>query len=456
MAGYDVAVIGGGPAGYSAALRAAELGASVVLIEAEKPGGACVHHACIPTNILLNSAALFVEAQEQAALGVFQAGEAFSLGRAAARKDALVKKLADGIQAALRMRRVKVVPGRARFVSPHALAVAGGDVELTADAFVIATGTRWAPPQIPGIAPERILTADQVQSLVAAPASALVLGGGPADTAFALEYAVLLSLAGATVSLATPHPSLLPALDPAVAAVVRAALVGSGIAVFEGAAIAAGRSTSVELRHAGGTATVDAEVVVAADVRVPSTDGLALEAAGVALDGTRIPVDRSARTNVAHIFAAGDVTGGLMLTNAAQHMGEVAGENAAGGDAATRLGRIPHLLHTVPECGWVGMTEAAALAAGHDVVTGMFDLAYNARAVTLGAREGLVKVVADRLLGEILGVHVTGPGAAEIVNLAAFAMQAELRVDDLAAFVAWHPSMAEGLAEAARRTLAAR
>ena len=189
MADFDVVVIGGGPAGYSAALKAAERGATVALIEAEQPGGACVHHACIPTNILFDSAIRHVEARELAVMGVFEAGEQFNFARAAARKDALVRQMASGIQTALRIRKVTVIEGRAAFTSPSTVRVttADGGRELTAEAFIIATGTRWEPPVLPGFAPQRVLTADAVQALPSAPRSALLLAEGAGDVPFGLE-----------------------------------------------------------------------------------------------------------------------------------------------------------------------------------------------------------------------------------------------------------------------------
>ncbi|MBI5947161.1 MAG: NAD(P)/FAD-dependent oxidoreductase [Chloroflexi bacterium] len=452
MPGYDVVVIGGGPAGYAAALKAAELGAGVALIEAERPGGACVHHSCIPTNIFLSSAHSFVEAQEQRVMGVFEAGEAFNFARAAARKDALVAKMAQGVSAALRMRKVKVIAGRAAFSGPSSVTVTGdgGAEEMTAQAFVVATGTRWEPPAIEGVPPDRVLTADAVQSLAVAPASALILGGGPADTAFALEYAFLLSVAGSEVAIATPGSRLLPGLDEAVSQVALGMLSAAGIRLFDSAQVR-GEGDRAIVTHATGTDSVPAEIIVAADVRRPYFETLNLAAARVEATATGITVDRGCRTSNPAVFAAGDVTGQVMLSSSANHMGEVAGANAAGGTARTRLDRIPHLLHTLPEIGWIGLTEAQAKTAGKNVAAGVFDLSYNARAIALGAREGLVKVVADRDLGEILGVHVAGPGAAEIVNIAATLMQAEVTLADLAAMTYWHPSMAEGLVEAARR-----
>lgn len=453
MADVDVLVLGAGPAGYSAALTAASCGARVAVVEAERPGGTCVHHACIPTNILLDAAASYLAAREMDVLGVFRAGEAFQYARAAARREPLVRVLADGIAAALRMHRVELIHGRAAFTGPDRVALAGSADAISAEAFVIATGTRWEPPAIPGVDPGRVLTADQVQALLTPPATALVLGGGPGDTAFALEYAFLLAVAGSQVTLATPHSRLVPALDAALSEVAAAVLADVGVTVLYEATVLTGEGEQVHVRHRDGAAAVLAEVVVAADPRRPFTEGLGLAATGVRAEGA-VPVDRACRTNVPHIFAAGDVTGGAMLTNAALHMGEVAGRNAAGGESVTRLSRLPHLLHTVPEIGWIGLSEERARAAGYQVRTGVCDLGFTARAVALGARRGLVKVVTEAELGEVLGVHVVGPGAAEVLAAAATAMQAELPVQELAATVHWHPSMAEALAEAARRSIA--
>ncbi len=461
MSDVDVLVLGAGPAGYTAALTAAAAGARVAVVEAERPGGACVHHACIPTNILLGAVEAYLTAREMDVLGVFSAGEAFQYARATARCEPLIRLLADGIAAALRMHKVEVIHGRAAFTAPDRVALAGSADAISAEAFVIATGTRWQPPAVPGVPPERVLTPDQVQGLLTPPAAVLVLGGGPADTAFALEYAFLLAVAGSQVTLATPHPRLLPALDAALAEVAAATLTDVGVTVLYEAAVIEGEGPQVRVRHRQpGTSgpenvtAVPAEVIVAADPRRPFTEGLGLAAAGVRADGAGVPVDRACRTNVPHIFAAGDVTGGAMLTNAALHMGEVAGRNAVGGEAVTCLSRLPHLLHTVPEIGWIGLSEERARAAGYQVRTGVCDLGFTARAVALGARRGLVKVVAEAELGEVLGVHVVGPGAAEILAVATTAMQAELPVQELAATVHWHPSMAEALAEAAKRCAA--
>ena len=456
MPDFDVVVIGGGPAGHAAALAAARAGASVALIETEEPGGACVHHSCIPTTALLNAAGGYVSARELGVVGVFDVGEQFNFARAAARKDAMVNHLAQGVRASLRAAKVEVIAGRGSFLGPTSVAVAlreGGSRELSAEATVIATGTRWEPPAIPGIGQARVLTADAVQALAKAPASALVIGGGPAATAFALEYVVLLAVAGAEVTYATPDSRFLPPLDSDVASLARASVEDLGIVVFEGASIEASDGGAVRVRDAAGEREVPAEVIVAADPRVPLLGGLGLEAAGV-VHSEFIRVDRGCRTNVPGIYAAGDVTGGTMLSSAAMHMGDVAGRNATGDSAAVRLAAVPHVLHSIPEIAWVGLSEEQARASGYEVSVGAADLTYSARAVTMGFQRGGLKLVADRRLGQVLGVHGCGPNMAEAIAVAAAVMQAEVPLDDLAAMVHWHPSASEVLVDAARQALA--
>lgn len=451
MPGYRVVVIGGGPAGYAAALQAAELGADVTLVEAEQVGGACVNYACIPTNILLQAALVHADALELGLAGAFTAGETFNLAGVVRRKDALVRSMREGIATAIRMRKVRLIEGRAAFRSARVVTVttAHGTEELSAEAFVVATGTRWDAPTIPGIAPDRVLTADGVQRLPAAPRSAVVIGG---SSGFALEYAVLLTLAGAEVTLALPGAVLAAGLDSDIESTAVSMLGDIGIRVVKRVEVAGGDATTAVLSGSENAQTVPAEIVVAADVRRPYYETLNLALAGVAASGA-VLVDSHCRTSAAHIFAAGDVTGGLMLSSAASHMGEVAGANAAGDTRRVRLGRVPHLLHTLPEIAWVGLTEEQARTAGHLVTTGLFDLSFNARSVVAGGRQGLVKLVADAELGEILGVHAIGPDAGEIATTAAALMQAEATVQQLAEMVFWHPSASEGLREAARRAV---
>ena len=451
MADLDVLVIGGGPAGYTAALTAAERGASVALVEAEQPGGACVHAACIPTNALLAAADGFLNARALDAIGIAQVGEAFGFGQAVDRAAAASRAIAANVRAALAQRKVRLLSGRAALVGADRVAIAGSDAgELSSEAIIVASGARWEPPAIPGLASERLLTADQVQQLRVAPASAVVLADGAADAGFALEYAALLATAGAAVTLVTARPSMLSGLDAALDELASAALTDLGCRVLTATQVAGSTPSALALARDGAISEARAEVVVAVDCRRPFLEGIGLETVG--LGGlSQLPVGRDCRTSVSSIFAAGDVIGGAMLTAAALRMGEVAAINATGGEAAYSAKRLPRLLHTLPAIGWIGLSEEQARREGYDVCTAVVDLTFNARAITLGAAGGALKLVAERELGEILGVHVVGVEASEIIAAATTAMQAELTLDDLAGIVHWHPSAAEALSEAARR-----
>jgi len=450
----DVAVIGGGPAGYGAALAAAGAGASVVLAEPERLGGTCVHWSCIPTNILLAASRTSIEARELTLLGVLDGGDSLDLGRLGARRDALTRLLAGGVAAALRGAGAEVLGGRATLEGRGRLQVEmpdGSSVDVSATSIVIAAGARWQLPELPGISSSRVLTADLVQALDVVPASALVLGGGPADTAFAVEYAFWLASLGSAVTFLVPGPLIVPALDADLDPAVEGLLGTFGVEVLRSGRVLGADPTKATVAHARGEAVVGAEVVVIADRRVPTIDGIGIGAAGVATHDGAVRVDGSGRTSVPDVLAAGDVAGGRMLTAAALRTGRAAGITAAGGDAFADLRVVPHVLHTIPGIGWVGASESGARSSGADVAVAVVDLAANARAVATGGRDGYLKLIADAGTGELLGVHVVGPDVAEVLGMAGLAMQAELTVEDLAATVAWHPSVAESLIDAARQ-----
>lgn len=448
----DVAIIGGGPAGYAAALAAAGCGRTVILAEPERLGGMCVNWSCIPTNTMLAALNVSLEARELAFVGVVDAGDEVNMTRLSARREALVRLLGGGIARALRNAGVIVLPGRARLAAGGlSLTVDEGVVDVEAPEVVVAAGARWEVPELPGIGVEHVVTADVVQTFAEAPGSALVLGGGPAQTAFAIEYAFLLAALGTAVTFASPGPLMVPALDPELDGAVCDALATLGVEVLRDAAVIGGDVGKATVLHAGGESTVEADVVVVADRRVPAGDGVGLQESGVRVDRGAVAVDRSCRTNVSGVLAAGDVTGGWMTTAAALHTGDVAGRVASGEAAVTRLRTMPHVLHTFPGVGWAGLSEPAARAAGAPVATAVVDLANNGRSIAVGGRTGFLKLIADAATGELLGVHVVGPDTPELLAVASTAMQAELTVQDVAALVTWHPTLTESLVEAARQ-----
>jgi dihydrolipoamide dehydrogenase len=461
VADADIIVIGGGPAGHAAALRARELEASVIVVEEQQAGGNCVHHTCIPTTILLDTLEAANRAQEIGFAGVVNIEEGFYWNRAVARKQQLVAAMAAGIRLQLRNRGVEFLQGRARLSSATAVHVSlaeGGEREISAGVGVIlATGARPVPPSIPGVPASAVLWADAALRLPVAPASVVMIAGGGSGAAFVLEFAQLFAGAGARVTVLQPDADLLPDNEPLIVEALVEMLRAQGIEIITGARIVETHAVEGGHRfviHAGDSEReMVAETVIAPDARVPYTGDLGLEALGVVLAGSAVAVNEQCATNVAGLYAAGDITGAPMYSHVAAQQGRLAATAALGERAAVDLRLVPRVITTQPELASVGMTEAAAKQAGRSVRTGAVNLITNARALAIGQRDGVVKLVVDDQLGQILGVHALGPGAAEVIGLGALAMQLQGTVDDLAAMTMWHPTIGESLAEAARRAM---
>lgn len=455
----DLVVIGSGPGGHAAALRAAELGARVAVVEAESPGGNCVSFACFPNTVMLESVRTGLEIQDLSLAGVLPAADGLSFPRAVARRNQLAAGLIEGIRNHLRALQIDLIHGRARLTSPQAATVSlseGRASELSAASFIIATGARPEPPSLPGYTDE-VLTMDGALRLKGEPPSALALGGGPVGLGFVLEQAFVLASFGTSVTVAEPGAEVLPGADEELVGYLLQALEAAGVRVLMNAQVremtSEGDSRDAVLTTGEGEMRVPASVVMAPDCRRPYFEGLGLEEIGVATSPDGIGVDDRCATNVPGIFAVGDVTGGLMFSHAAIHEGRVAAENALGLDTRVRLRAAPRTVHTQPELAYVGLSERRAREEGHDVRLGLCDLGGNLSAVARGRSDGGVKLVADGLHGEILGVHALGPGAGELIGQAALAMELEATVHDLAAVTHWHPSLSEVLVEATRRAL---
>ena len=440
---YDVLVIGGGPAGVAAARSAAARDARVALVEQERVGGTCANVSCIPTEIFLEAARVALAAAQLGAEGVLVPGPDLRLSALVRRKDGLLRQLVGGLDAVLGAARVDVLRGHAAFVDPHRVEIAGGEV-VAADAFVLAAGAPWELPQLDGFPGGRVVTPDVVQSWTAPPESAVILGGGLGLARFSVEYAYLLGVLGTTTTLACPGTQIVPGLDDELQPLVADGLQTLGVSIHLDSPL---KAADGGLMVSAAGDTVKPEFVVVADARQPSVRGLGLDRAGLP-EIAPVAVDAGCRTAVAHVFAAGDVTGGAYLTTAAEHAGSVAGANAAGDDLRADLDRLPVVLNTFPEIAYVGLDEPRARARGGVVRCGYADLQHGARNLTRGGLPGAVKVIADSL-GQILGVHAVGTGAGEIVTTAAAFMQSEALVENVAALRSWHPSAAESLAQAA-------
>lgn len=452
MADADLLVVGGGPAGVAAALRARELGARVVLFEQEHVGGTCLHRGCVPTVGTLELASRRRALTEGAAWGLPVPDSGPDFGLARRRVEDVVDRVHSGTAFYLEQFGVEVVKGPARPLPGCAVEVMTGGGRLdrfTGRGVVVATGAAFVLPEVPGIDLPGVWTTDHCLALAEAPRRLAVYGGG----FIGVEWAQFYQAFGAQVSVLEPGPQLLPGEDPEVAGALQFLLTEAGIGVRTGWELvrleAAPDST---LAAVGRDGAVVADRFLVSDCRQPRTRDLG--ALGLGLRGGAVLTDRRQATTVPGVFAAGDVTGGWMLSNFARAQGTVAAENALGFDRQFDPRLVPRVYHTRPEVGAVGLTEPEARAAGLDVVVGRADLGLNARALTLGQSLGFAKVVASRPHGRLLGVHLIGPLATEAISAAAVALKLEALAEDLAGLDLGHPTVGEALVEAARDALA--
>ena len=455
----DVVVIGAGPGGYVAALRAADLGREVLLVDDRpRPGGTCLLEGCIPSKSLIHAVGLIESARAAREIGLGFADPSVDLDRLRAWTEGVVAKLSQGIEALLERRGVELVRGRARFTGEHALAVEGSPVSgIDFRHCVIATGSRASRVErlepAGGPAP---WTSAEALGIPCVPERLLVVGGGYIGLELGQVYAGL----GAAVTLAELSPRLLAAADPDLVKVVLrrceqrfdALLLDSRVIGVE----RTGQGGVALVEQAGETRRVAFDQMLVAAGRRPNTAGLGLEQIGVRCDaggaggaGGRIRVTSEMRTSVRHIFAIGDVAPGPMLAHKASREGKVAAEVIAGQPAAFDNRSIPAVVFTDPEIAWTGLTEQEARARGRAVNVGRFPLAALGRARTLGRPEGLAKVLSDPATGLVLGVGLVGPMASELIAEGALALEMGATLEDLVVTIHPHPTMSEALLEAA-------
>jgi dihydrolipoamide dehydrogenase len=440
----DLVVVGGGPGGYSAAIRGAQLGRRVVLVERGAIGGVCLNEGCIPSKALLSAARLADRARRGAAIGV-DAQVSVDLIRVQAWKREVVAKLAGGVRGLLERWGVRVVQGTGRLSGERRVAV---DTEADViffefEAAVLATGSRAAVRG--GISPEQALECEEL------PRRITVLGGGYVAAELATAFAHL----GSEVMLLCPDDVLLPELEePLLSRAVSGGLRRLGVTVALGASIERVEDGTVAYRTKDGAAAADGGLVVDAARRVPNTDDLGLAGAGVRRleDGT-IGVDAQQRTNLHHVFAVGEVTPGPALAHRAIAEGRVAAEVAAGLPSAIDATALPLAFFTEPEVLAVGLSERRAREQGYAITAARFPFAASGRALTLEEAEGFLQVVAEEGSGRVLGVQIAGPGATDLAGEAALAIEMTATLEDLALTLHPHPTLAESFVEAAELAL---
>jgi dihydrolipoamide dehydrogenase len=447
---YDIAIVGGGPGGYVAAIRAAQLGKKVVLIEKERVGGLCLNWGCIPSKALLWNAEVVNLVREAETYGINFDNVTFDMAKAIDRSRQVVDQMVKGVEFLLAKNGVTTISGDASFVGPKRLRVRGMDDEIRTAAVIIATGAR--PRMIPGLATdgETIIASREALALKEQPEKVVIVGGGP----IGVEFAQFWRAYGVDITILEALDHLLPLEDEDISVQLERAYKKQGIKFVTGASVAGaeaknGRAT-VTFTAKGKEQEVDADKVLVGIGFEANVETLAVDKAGVEMNGAWVKTDADLKTSADGIYAIGDVTGIMNLAHVASAMGVMVVERLAGMPSpGLDYRRLPRATFCQPEVGSVGLTEQQAREAGFGVKVGKFPMRANGRAKAINMQDGLVKLVADASTGETLGLHIIGPLASEMLGEASLGMTLEATPKELGWTVAAHPTLAETVKEAA-------
>jgi dihydrolipoamide dehydrogenase len=446
MADYDLTVIGGGPGGYVAALRGAQLGARVALVEEKRIGGVCLNEGCIPTKALARSVELLLDIERAREFGILVSEPALDFVKMMARKEMVVERLVSGVEALLQARKVELFKGRGRLLAPDKVAV-GGE-ELSTRSIIIATGAEAGMPPVPGLDLEGVITSSEILKLEEAPSDLVIVGGG----VIGMEFASIFNALGTKVTVIEMLPSLLPPVDEELSRRYLNLVRREGVEVHLNSPLRGMQKDAPSLLVEYGTdekvGSVEADYVLIATGRLPYTEGLGLAELGIRTGRRAIVVDEYLQTTVPGVYAVGDVTGGWMLAHVASRQGEIAAENALGDKKAIDYRAVPYCVFTLPEIAGVGLTEQELKGKGIPHKKSIFRFGASGRALTMGETRGLVKLLCHEE-GEVLGLHIMGPHATDLIVEGALAIQVGATASDIVATIHAHPTLPEAVREAA-------
>ncbi len=440
-------IIGGGPAGYVAAIHASHLGARVALVEKDKLGGTCLNRGCIPTKALVRSTEALLEARMANNFGIDVGNIKINFPKIMARKSRVVSQLVSGVEQLMKANKISVHSGTGRILSPHLVKV--NDEEIATRKLIIATGSESALLPIPGLDLPGVLTTDDILELKEPPESLVVIGGSHVG----VEFASIFNVLGTKVTIVKRRPLLLEPIDEEIGRRFAQTLPRQGIEVKIGAAVKAIRREGSVLKVVwdtpGGEQGVEGQMVLMATGRVPYTEGLSLSELGIKIDGRAIVVNEHLETNIPDVYAIGDVLGKSMLAHVASYEGEVAVENALGRSRQADYRAVPSCIFTQPEIAGVGITEKEAKESSIPHKVSKFPFAACGRAVTMDETMGMVKMICDAENGRVLGVHIMGPHASNLIAEGVLAIQLGATAKDVAHTIHAHPTLPEAVLEAA-------
>ncbi|MDO7785777.1 dihydrolipoyl dehydrogenase [Desulforamulus aquiferis] len=447
---YKIVIIGGGPGGYVAAIRAAQMGAKVALIERERVGGTCLNWGCIPTKALVAGAELLRKIQSAGEFGITIENKEFNLAKLMERKDAVVNKMVTGINYLLKKNKVDLIPGAAKLGETGKVIVElndGGISELAAENIILATGTKPATIAALGYDGQKVITSNEALILQEVPPELLIVGGGVIGCEFACIFAEM----GSRVTIVEAMPTILPFTDRDAARQMQTILKRRGITVKTKAKIErVARTQEGVTAFLEGNEAIYADKVLISIGRTMNVMGLGLEEAGVAL-GQRgeVIVDEYLKTSVPGVYAIGDITGKVQLAHVASAQGLAAVENIMGQPRKMDYRVIPSCIFTIPEVAGVGLTIQQCEELGLKAKVGKFPFMASGKAAAMGETEGFVKCLADPETDKVLGVHIVGPHATDLISEAALAIKMGATVEQVTQVIHAHPTLAEALLEAA-------
>ncbi|SHE47745.1 dihydrolipoamide dehydrogenase [Desulforamulus putei DSM 12395] len=447
---YKVVIIGGGPGGYVAAIRAAQMGARVALVEKDEVGGTCLNWGCIPTKALVAGAEILHRIRRAEEFGIRVGEVSIDYARLVERKDAVVNKLVSGVHYLLKKNKVEFIRGTAKLAGPGKVVVSlqdGSTAELAAENIILATGTRPALIDAFGYDGDRVITSNEALSLKEIPGAMLIIGGGVVGCEFACIFAEM----GCRVTIAEAMPSILPLIERDASRQMQTLLKRKGINIKTKVKIEkvekSGDKVTAILE---GGETIEADKILISIGRVMNTSGLGLEEAGVRL-GQRgeVLVDEHLATGVPGIYAIGDITGKIQLAHVASAQALVAVDNIMGQPRQMNYDVVPNCIFTMPEVAGVGLTTQQCEEKGIKPRVGKFPFMASGKAAAMGETDGFVKILADPATDKVLGVHIVGPHATDLIAEAALAMELGATVEQMTQVIHAHPTLAESILEAA-------
>ena len=440
-----VVVIGSGPGGYPAAIRAAQLGAQVTLIENNELGGTCLNRGCIPTKALLHSANLFHQTRNASSFGIITAKVKLNFPKVMEYKGGVVKNLVGGLGTIIKSNGITVVKGTGTFVNAKTIRVDETNEKIKANRIIIATGSVPLKLPIKGANLPGVITSDEALSLTKLPKSILIIGGG----VIGIEFAQIFRRMGTKVTVVEMLPQIIPNEDSGIVAKLKAMLVKEGIAIHTDTTVKEIKEKNNKKAVSFGENEEVVDMVLLAVGRAPFTEGLGVDTIGLKMEKGTIAVNEYLETNVPGIYAVGDIIGNYMLAHVATSEGEHAAQNALGNLKAMDYKAVPRALYTSPELGSVGLTEKEAKNKYRQIKIGRFSLAASGKALILGEKGGMVKVIAEPQYGEVVGVHILGPHATDLIAEAVLGIRLEAALEEFAHTMHAHPTLSESIMEAA-------